>query len=157
MTLDHKSEASPGDLVALSAVIMAGYLRGNALPVDAIAEVIELVHDSLQRLDQPADPLKPEVRKPAVPVRKSVTDAYIVCLEDGKKLKMLRRHLRTTCGMTPEEYREKWNLPDNYPMVAPAYARQRSALARELGLGRKRFKPDPEAVPVRRAGRRPKI
>ena len=136
MTLDHKSEASPGDLVALSAVIMAGYLRGNALPVDAIAEVIELVHDSLQRLDQPADPLKPEVRKPAVPVRKSVTDAYIVCLEDGKKLKMLKRHLRSTYGMTPDEYRTKWNLPPDYPMVAPNYAAQRSEFAKKIGLGR---------------------
>lgn len=157
MTLDHKSEASPSDLVALSAVIMAGYLRGNALPVAAIAEAIELVHSSLQRLNRPADPSKSEVRKPAVPIRKSVTDAYIVCLEDGRKLKMLKRHLRTTYGMTPEEYREKWNLPDNYPMVAPAYARERSALARELGLGRKRLKPEPKAVLVRRAGHRPKI
>lgn len=155
MTLDHKSEASPSDLVALSAVIMAGYLRGNALPVAAIAEVIELIHNSLRRLNQPADPLKSEVQTPAVPVRKSVTDEYIVCLEDGRKLKMLRRHLRTTYGMTAEEYREKWNLPDNYPMVAPAYTRERSALARELGLGRKRFKPEPKAVPVRRAVRSP--
>lgn len=154
MTLDHEGEASSTDLVALTAAITAGYLRGNRLPTTAIQELIDLVHTSLQRLGQPE--ISPRPQEPAVPIRKSVTDAYIVCLEDGKQMKMMTRHLRTVYNLSPEAYRAKWNLPSNYPMVAPAYARKRSALARELGLGTKRSKPEPEAVPVSRANRRPK-
>lgn len=154
MTLDHEGEASSTDLVALTAAITAGYLRSNRLPTTAIQELIELVHTSLKQLGQPEVP--PKSQEPAVPIRKSVNDAYVVCLEDGKKLKMMTRHLRTVYNLSPEAYRAKWNLPSNYPMVAPAYARKRSALARELGLGRKRPKPEPEAAPVSRASRRPK-
>jgi predicted transcriptional regulator len=90
--------------------------------------------------------------QPAVPIRKSVTAEYIVCLEDGRKLKMLKRHLRSTYGMTPDEYRAKWNLPADYPMVAPAYAEKRSEFAKAIGLGRSRSEPEPEpeAVPARR-------
>lgn len=152
MTLDHKWEASSTDLVTLTATITMGYLRGNRLPATAIRELIDLIHTSLQRLGQSEAP--PEFPKPAVPISKSVTDAYIVCLEDGRKLKMLKRHLSTTYTMTPDQYRARWNLPDNYPMVAPAYARERSALARAIGLGRKRSEPEP--VPARHAGRQPK-
>src|SRR3954454_14553955 len=95
-------------------------------------------------------------RKPAVPIRRSVTAEYIVCLEDGRKLKMLKRHLRSTYGMTPDEYRAKWNLPTDYPMVAPAYAEKRSEFAKAIGLGRSRSEPEPEpeAAPARRGRRR---
>ncbi|WP_048852637.1 MucR family transcriptional regulator, partial [Komagataeibacter europaeus] len=95
---------------------------------------------------------------PAVPVKKSVFPDYIVCLEDGKKLKMLKRHLQSAYGMTPKQYREKWGLPDSYPMVAPDYAARRSALAQEIGLGRAvRTAPDVTHVPEKKRGRRPKL
>ena len=117
--------------------VVAAYLSKNQVAATQIPEVINSVYNSLSTLDNtPAEP-KPEVQKPAAPVRKSVTPDYIVCLEDGKKLKMLKRHLRTTYNMTPEEYRSKWNLPPDYPMVAPNYAKQRSEFAKKIGLGRK--------------------
>ena len=89
-----------------------------------------------------------------MPIRKSVTAEYIVCLEDGKKLKMLKRHLRSTYGMISDEYRAKWGLPADYPMVAPAYAEKRSAFAKAIGLGRSRPEPEPEAAPAKRSRRR---
>jgi len=96
--------------------------------------LIAQVYSALENLGRPTEPVvtKPE---PAVPVRKSVTPDYIICLEDGKKLKMLKRHLKTSYNMTPEAYRERWGLPNDYPMVAPNYAQQRSRLAKEIGLG----------------------
>jgi predicted transcriptional regulator len=108
--------------------------------------VIRLVHDALRQLGQPV--VQEEPQKPAVPIRKSVTHEYIVCLEDGRKLKLLKRHLRTTYGMTPDEYRVKWNLPPDYPMIAPAYAAQRSQFAKVIGLGRSRIEPEPESAPI---------
>ena len=116
---------SSEEMVALTSRITAAYLRGNALPATDIGSVIGIVHGALLQLGQPAPPQLEETRKPAVPIRKSVTAEYIVCLEDGRKLKMLKRHLRSTYGMTPDEYRAKWNLPADYPMVAPAYAEKR--------------------------------
>jgi len=112
---------SPEEMVALTGRITAAYLRGNILPAVDIAGVIGIVHGSLLQLVQPV-PLQQEedVQKPAVPIRKSVTAEYIVCLEDGRKLKMLKRHLSVTYAMTPDQYRAKWNLPADYPMVAPA-------------------------------------
>ena len=110
-----------------------------------IPEVISLVHDALRQLGQPVAPEK-EPQRPAVPIRKSVTAEYIVCLEDGRKLKMLKRHLRSTYGMTPDEYRAKWNLPADYPMVAPAYAEKRSEFAKAIGLGRSRSEPEPRQL-----------
>ena len=95
--------------------------------------MIRSVHESLTMLAEPAPVV--EEQKPAVTVRKSITDDYLICLEDGKKFKSLKRHLRSKYNMSPEEYREKWNLPHDYPMVAPAYARERSRLAKEMGLG----------------------
>ena len=141
------------DLTALTAEITAGYLRGNRLPAADIPEVISLVHDALRQLGRPVVQEK-ERQQPAVPIRRSVTAEYIVCLEDGRKLKMLKRYLRSTYGMTPEEYRAKWNLPVDYPMVAPAYAERRSEFAKANGLGRKRPEPEPEAAPARRGRRR---
>ena len=149
------STASSEELVALTGRITAAYLRGNVLPAADIISVIGIVHGSLLQLVQPV-PLQQEedVRKPAVPIRKSVTAEYIVCLEDGKKLKMLKRHLSATYGMTPDQYRARWNLPVDYPMVAPAYAGRRSDLAKASGLGRRR--PEPEPVPVPKKRGRPK-
>ena len=117
---------SPEEMVALTGRITAAYLRGNLLPAADIAGVIGIVHGSLLQLVQPV-PLQQEedVRKPAVPIRKSVTAEYIVCLEDGKKMKMLKRHLATDHNMTPSDYRAKWKLPADYPMVARDYAEQR--------------------------------
>ena len=119
----------------MTADVVAAYVSNNTLPTAQLAEVINAVYNSLKSLEgQPAES-QAEPLKPAVPVRKSVTPDYLVCLEDGKKLKMLKRHLKTAYNMTPEAYRERWALPSDYPMVAPNYARQRSRLAKEIGLG----------------------
>src|SRR3546814_4481003 len=101
-----------------------------------ISAVISTVHGALVGRSAGAGEPEPEPLRPAVPIKKSVTPEYIICLEDGKQLKMLKRHLRTTYDMTPEEYRAKWGLPANYPMVAPNYARQRSEFAKKIGLGK---------------------
>ena len=145
---------SPEEMVALTGRITAAYLRGNVLPAADIPSVIGIVHGSLLQLAQPASQPQEEVQMPAVPIRRSVTAEYIVCLEDGKKLKMLKRHLSTAYAMTPDQYRAKWNLPADYPMVAPAYAEKRSDLARASGLGRRRAVPEPVPAPKKRG--RPK-
>jgi predicted transcriptional regulator len=124
------------ELLRMTADVVAAYVSNNTLPTAQLAEVINAVYTSLRSLEgqsaePPAEPLKP-----AVPVRKSVTPDFLVCLEDGKKLKMLKRHLRSTYNMTPDEYRAKWGLPADYPMVAPNYAEQRSEFAKKIGLGR---------------------
>jgi len=138
------------DLRGLVAEIVAAYVGGNSLPASQVPEVIRNVHDALAGLESdevkaPAEPLKP-----AVPIRRSVTPDYIVCLEDGKKLKMLKRHLSATYNMTPAEYRAKWNLPADYPMVAPNYAARRSEFARQIGLGRKSSSGQPAGRAKRR-------
>jgi predicted transcriptional regulator len=118
--------------------IVSAYVAHNPVPVADLPKLIEKVHSVLVEIDGAGvTEEKPEL-KPAVSIRKSVTDDHIVCLEDGKKFKSLKRHLRTRYDMSPEEYREKWNLPADYPMVAPNYARQRSDLARKMGLGQSR-------------------
>jgi predicted transcriptional regulator len=124
------------DLLRMTAEVVAAYVRNNTLPTTQLAEVINAVYGSLRSLDAGHGELRAEPLKPAVPVRKSVTPEYLVCLEDGKKLKMLKRHLRSTYNMTPDDYRAKWGLPADYPMVAPNYAQQRSAFAKKIGLGR---------------------
>ena len=124
------------ELLRMTADVVAAYVSNNTLPTTQLAEVINAVYGSLKSLEgQSAEP-PPEPLKPAVPVRKSVTPDFLVCLEDGKKLKMLKRHLRSTYNMTPDEYRTKWSLPADYPMVAPNYAEQRSEFAKKIGLGR---------------------
>ncbi|KJB91851.1 MucR family transcriptional regulator [Skermanella aerolata KACC 11604] len=120
----------------MTAEIVSAYVSKNVLPATQIPEVINTVFTSLTGLNGQPREVQAEPQKPAVPIRKSVTPEYIVCLEDGKKLKMLKRHLRSTYGMTPDEYRTKWNLPPDYPMVAPNYAAQRSEFAKKIGLGR---------------------
>ncbi|MBE7220655.1 MAG: MucR family transcriptional regulator [Caulobacteraceae bacterium] len=125
-------------LIELATDIVAAYVAHNAVPAGEVPVLLRTVHASLDALRSgPAPEPVSEVRQPAVPVRKSVTDDYIVCLEDGRKFKSLKRHLQSAFGMSPEQYRAKWNLPRDYPMVAPAYANKRSELARRIGLGRK--------------------
>lgn len=135
---DQNAEmVSRDEILRMAVDVVAAYLSNNQLPAGQIPEVIDTVFRSLSTLDGSAAEAKPEHQKPAIAVRRSVTPEYIVCLEDGKKLKMLKRHLRTTYNMTPEEYRAKWNLSPDYPMVAPNYAKQRSEFAKKIGLGRK--------------------
>lgn len=127
------------DLLQHVTKIVAGYVSYNPTPADQLATLIGSVHDRLSDIQKnkltELEPLKPV---PAVPVKKSVSADYLICLEDGKKLKMLKRHLRTSYDMTPDEYRSKWGLPPDYPMTAPNYAKQRSRLAKKIGLGRNR-------------------
>lgn len=125
------------DLIELSTEIVAAYVSHNTVSPSDLPRVISDVHGALKGLKAGAAPEPQEERKPAIPVRKSVTPDYIVCLEDGKKFKSLKRHLRTHYNLTPEEYREKWGLPTDYPMVAPNYSATRSRLAKDNGLGRK--------------------
>jgi predicted transcriptional regulator len=123
------------NLMEQTTEIVVAYLRKNPLNQTDLSRVIGEVHASLAQLgDAPTTP----AQDPAVPIKKSIQPDYLVCLEDGKKLKMLKRHLRTTHNMTPEDYRAKWGLGPDYPMVAPNYAEQRSAFAKDIGLGRKR-------------------
>lgn len=129
------------DLLRMTTEVVAAYLGNNSVPASQISEVISTVHGALMNLSSGAGEPEPEPLRPAVPIKKSVTPEYIVCLEDGKQLKMLKRHLRTTYDMTPEEYRAKWGLPASYPMVAPNYARQRSEFAKKIGLGKVSAKP----------------
>ena len=127
----------PGKLIELTADIVAAYLSKNNAPPSDLHAIIALVHQSLGRLGQDVV-AAPVVQPPAVPVKKSIHQDYLVCLEDGKKLKMLRRHLRVSFGLTPEQYRAKWGLPADYPMTAPNYTRGRSEFAKKVGFGTKK-------------------
>jgi len=127
------------DLVQMTTQIVTSYISRNNVPNDQLGTVIQTIHEALRNVGSaPAAAPLTTPAKPAVPIRRSIQPDYIVCLEDGKKLKMLKRHLRTTYGLSPEEYRVKWGLPADYPMVAPNYAEQRSAFAKKIGLGRAR-------------------
>lgn len=128
------------DLVELSTEIVSAYVSHNALSPSDLPKLISEVHTALRGLKSNGAAGHQEDPKPAVPIRKSVASEYIVCLEDGKKFKSLKRHLRTHYNLSPEEYREKWNLPTDYPMVAPSYSETRSRLAKVNGLGRKAAK-----------------
>ncbi len=126
------------ELIDLAADVVSAYVSNNTVPTSDLAALIGDVHQALVKASTGAmEPVKEEL-KPAVPVRRSVTPDYIVCLEDGKKFKSLKRHLRTHYDLSPEEYREKWGLAPDYPMVAPNYAAARSALAKKMGLGQRR-------------------
>jgi predicted transcriptional regulator len=131
------SEDMNNELLSLTADIVAAHVANNRVATNEVSDLIVQVHTALQGLSEPKTPAEPE-QQPAVPVRSSIKHDYIVCLEDGKKLKMLKRYLRTNYNISPEEYRAKWKLPRDYPMVAPAYAEQRRGLARAIGLGRKK-------------------
>ncbi|GAN86753.1 MucR family transcriptional regulator [Komagataeibacter intermedius] len=119
----------------LTTQIVSAHVSNNSVAADVLPDLIRNVYQALAMAGRPAE--EPEKLQPAVPIKRSVFPDYIVCLEDGKKLKMLKRHLQSAYGMTPEQYRERWGLPAEYPMVAPNYAERRSSLAREIGLGRK--------------------
>ena len=138
MATETSSNDNNESVLGMAATIVSAYVSHNALPASQIPELIQTVYKSLAdtgsaSADTPQEPLKPPVS-----IRRSITPDYVICLEDGKKLKMLKRHLRTNYGLSPEEYRAKWGLPSDYPMVAPNYAKQRSEFAKKIGLGRKR-------------------
>ncbi len=122
------------ELLSLTTEIVAAHVSNNTVALGDLPTLIEQVYRSLVNIGTEPPPAE-ERLQPAVPIKKSVTPDHIVCLEDGKKLKMLKRHLKTAYNMTPEEYRERWGLPPDYPMVAPNYAKQRSSLAKQIGLG----------------------
>jgi len=128
--------------VELAATIVSAYISNNSLPMTELGNLISAVHSVVARLSSAApaaDPAAPsEPQRPAVPVKKSITDEFLICLEDGRKFKSLKRHLRTRYHLTPEQYRTKWQLPPDYPMVAPGYALTRSQMAKDMGLGQQR-------------------
>jgi len=124
------------DILRLATEIVAAYVSNNPIPVSEVPAMIKSVHGTLGSLVGVAQGEVQTAQRPAVPIKRSITPDYIVCLEDGKKLKMLKRYLRSNFNMTPEEYRAKWGLPADYPMVAPNYAAQRSEFAKKIGLGR---------------------
>lgn len=128
-------QPAPPDLIGLTAQIVAAHVSHNAMPAAELPALIQTVFRTLASLGEAPAPATAERPQPAVPVKKSVFPEYLICLEDGKKLKMLKRHLQTAYNMTPEQYRERWGLPADYPMVAPNYARHRSSLAKKIGLG----------------------
>ena len=131
------NDINSGDLLDLTASIVSAHVANNSVAVGDVPKLIKDVYSTLATVsaEEEAEPERPE---PAVSIKASVKPDYVVCLEDGKKLKMLKRHLMTHYSMTPEQYRTRWGLPSDYPMVAPNYAKQRSALAREIGLGRRK-------------------
>lgn len=124
------------ELLALTSEIVSSHVSNNPVAANDVPDLIQMVYHKLSDLSQPEEE-KVEELIPAVPIKKSVTDDFIVCLEDGKKLKMLKRHLMTSYGLTPEDYRARWGLKPDYPMVAPNYAAKRQQLAKKIGLGRK--------------------
>jgi predicted transcriptional regulator len=127
-----------GELLALTVDVVAAHVSNNSIAMADLGPLIERVHVTLTKLAGAGGEVAPEKLQPAVPIKKSITPDYIICLEDGKKLKMLKRHLKTAYNMTPEDYRERWGLPADYPMVAPNYAAQRRHLAKKIGLGTQR-------------------
>ncbi|RYB06464.1 MucR family transcriptional regulator [Lichenibacterium ramalinae] len=131
-------QQAPFDTLELTVEIAAAYISNNSVPSLEVSKLIYDVHAALERLVRNDRPAVVEPLKPAVSARRSVTNEFITCLEDGKKFKSLKRHLRTHYNLSPEQYREKWSLPADYPMVAPAYAKARSQLAKEMGLGQQR-------------------
>ncbi|ACB95273.1 MucR family transcriptional regulator [Beijerinckia indica] len=133
------SETSPSNsYIELAADIVSAYVSNNSVPASDLPSLINEVHSALLRVTTGTVTPTVEIPKPAVPTKKSVTNEFIVCLEDGRKFKSLKRHLRTQYNMSPDEYREKWGLPADYPMVAPNYAKARSNLAKQMGLGQQR-------------------
>jgi MucR family transcriptional regulator, transcriptional regulator of exopolysaccharide biosynthesis len=127
-----------GSFIELTADIVSAYVSNNSVSAGEIPNLINQVHAALVRVSAGQSDAQPEPLKPAISVKKSITPDHLVCLEDGKKFKSLKRHLRTQYNMTPETYREKWGLPPDYPMVAPNYAAARSQLAKQMGLGQQR-------------------
>ncbi|GAB5458279.1 MAG: MucR family transcriptional regulator [Henriciella sp.] len=125
------------DLIEMTSDIVSSFVSNNAVPSEALPNLIKMVHDTISEisLGEPEEAPRPD---PAVPIAKSITPDHIICLEDGRELKMLKRYLRSRYGLSPDEYRARWGLPEDYPMVAPNYSERRSAFAKEIGLGRKK-------------------
>jgi len=140
-------------VLRLTAQIVSAHVEHNAVQAEALPGLIEKVYQTLRGVGQ--TPVEPEKPVPAVPLKQSVRPDFIICLEDGKKLKMLKRHLMTSYKMTPAQYRARWGLPADYPMVAPNYAKVRSSLAKKIGLGRKAAAPPARPVAKRRSQRGP--
>lgn len=152
MAEPEQNQPDIAEITALTAEIVGAYVGHHTVAAADLPALIAMVGKGLTKLGQaPAEPVQ-EKPTPAVPIRRSITPDYIICLEDGKKLKMLKRHLKTRYDMTPDEYRQRWGLKDDYPMVAPAYAATRSALAKKAGLGRK---PEPKKAPRKRVAKKP--
>ena len=136
--LDTVSRPPTPDYRGRTVEIVAAYVAHNSVPMGELPPLLRGVFEALVSVSvPPVAPPEPEVLKPAVPIKKSVYDGFIVCLENGKRFQSLKRHIATNYGLTPDQYRAKWGLPKDYPMVAPAYAKRRSSLARQMGLGRK--------------------
>ena len=154
MTDDNNNARKDIDLLELTAHIVSAYVEKNRLPASGLGDLIASVSASIGGLGQPAVPVAAPL-VPAVNPKKSVTPDFIICLEDGKKFKSLKRHIGVHFGLTPDAYRAKWGLPADYPMVAPSYAASRSQLAKAIGLGRKAAPPAPAKAPARKA-RKPK-
>ena len=152
MEREASGKTTHTEILRMTAEIVSAYVSHNDVPGSQIPDVIRSVYKTLGAQAGGGSGSQ-EPKKPAVPVRKSITPDFIICLEDGKKLKMLKRHLRTTYGMTPEEYRAKWGLSVDYPMVAPNYAAQRSAFAKKIGLGRKRVTTKKRGAPAKSRGK----
>jgi predicted transcriptional regulator len=132
------NEPAAKNFIDLTTTIVSAYVSNNPMPASDIPALIGQIHAALLKVSTGRTELPLEPAKPAVPVKKSMTADYLICLEDGKRFKSLKRHLRTRYGMTPEQYRDKWGLPPDYPMVAPNYAVARSQLAKKMGLGQQR-------------------
>ncbi len=133
-------ETPRSDLMEYTVEIVSSFVSNNTLPAEDLPKLIAATHLALSRVNGPVEVMERDDAKPAISVKRSVTADYIVCLEDGKKFKSLKRHLRTHYNLSPEQYREKWGLPHDYPMVAPNYAAARSDLAKKMGLGTRREK-----------------
>ena len=138
MDISETQNVKQDILLELTADLVSAYVSNNPVPASELPNLISEVYTSLGNVGEVTEQVPVEKQKPAVNPRRSVFDNYIICLEDGKKFKSLKRHLMSHFGLTPEQYREKWGLEPNYPMVAPSYAAARSALAKKTGLGRKR-------------------
>ena len=128
-------DSPSADLLGLTAEIVAAHVSNNPVALADLPNLIQEVYRTLSSVGIPASKPQPERPQPAVPIKKSITPEYLICLEDGKKLKMLKRHLQTSYNLTPDQYRERWGLGSDYPMVAPSYAQHRSSLAKKIGLG----------------------
>lgn len=136
MSENQKENISTQDLLNMSASIVSSYVSNNAMPASDLPGLLDTIYQKLAALS--SESAEAEPLTPAVPINKSVTDNHIICLEDGQKLKMLKRYLRSRYNLSPDDYRARWGLPHDYPMVAPAYGRQRSEMAKSIGLGKKR-------------------
>jgi predicted transcriptional regulator len=152
---DNDKSLSTSDTLHLATDIVAAFVSNNTVTADKLPGLLQDVHDAVRALAA-GGTASAGSQQPAVPAKKSITADYIICLEDGKKLKMLKRYLRTQYGLSPEDYRRKWNLPADYPMVAPNYAKRRSDFAKEIGLGRSGGRAAPKRRTTKKARGRPR-